>query len=780
MKAVLGKVYLAFVLLCLWSEVDGGRSNRKNGGRLREGVCQVYRGSFCSAYLGGQKVFLRINQAWVESRISSIYAMISSYVQGRCQRYVKPTLCYYHFPPCDSSSKKPKPRKFCQDDCSVLQYDVCRAEFKMGKQNQFSSRYLPDCNTLPSRGHPDYKSCVRVTMKEIPFSATLQNITMYEGKSVTLKCRLNTKKFPFNVTWMKDGAPIGSRYKTKKFLWGSRLKIRRSRAKDAGKFECIISSILKSVRAAGCLKILGRDLPSAKPPGNEVIRPTLPRERIEHSKWSIVPTKFKVTRKRKYPRCEPYRGKACAEYISGDLLYAGHRQDQNDIEKEFIFPLKQILESNLNPRCRKYGIRALCYHVFKSCDPKIVDLKPRLCRDDCFALYDDVCAAELLVAKTSAGINGLLPNCSRLPKANHPDHKFCSSLQIKENTEHIPEFNSASLASIEIIRLEKSKAMSGKGFGATAKNVNIDNLLDDRVSAMTLLVLVPGCIEEGNQGKVKFIESLGEGGFAKVWKAILINTEQEESEIRLTVKRLKSNVPDQVVENFRSETNLLAGLQDLNLLCLVGVSASDPLFMVFEYFDDMDLHRYLNLHTPSDLSANPDGDPDEVLLLDFALQVASGMDYLAEKNFIHRDVACRNCFLTMDNIVKISNLGIGSYRYPSDYSWVHGSALLPVRWMAPEALNSLHCTHESDVWSYGVLLWEIYSYGSQPYSGQNNQEAIECIRRMKLLPCPDGCPARIYSLMKECWEENSCDRPDFADICSRLRSWAGDSVGENH
>lgn len=287
-------------------------------------------------------------------------------------------------------------------------------------------------------------------------------------------------------------------------------------------------------------------------------------------------------------------------------------------------------------------------------------------------------------------------------------------------------------------------------------------------------------MDNGNQGKVKFLEVLGEGGFARVCKGVLMSGDQEESHVEFAIKKLKSNVPDRVVENFRNETNVLAGLQDINILCLVGVSVVDPYFMVFEYYSDMDLNRFLWQHTPSNTANDPEVDPDEVLLLDFSLQVGSGLDYLEENNFINRDIACRNCYITEDKIVKISNLGIGSARYPADYSWVHGSSLLPVRWMSPEALNTLHCTHESDVWSYGVLLWEIYSYGRQPYTGSNNQEAIEKIRRLELLPCPDSCPARIYSLMKECWEEKTWDRPKFIDICSHLRAWAGDSIGENH
>lgn len=287
-------------------------------------------------------------------------------------------------------------------------------------------------------------------------------------------------------------------------------------------------------------------------------------------------------------------------------------------------------------------------------------------------------------------------------------------------------------------------------------------------------------MDDGIQGKVKFLEVLGEGAFARVCKGVLMDCEHEQSNIELAIKRLKTNVPNKVVENFRNETNVLADLQDINILCLVGVSVVNPYFMVFEYYGDIDLNQFLRDYTPVNTTDQSEVDPDEVLLLDFALQVASGIDYLVEKHFVHRDIACRNCYITKERIVKISNLGIGNTKYPVDYSWVHGSSLLPVRWMAPEALNTLHCTHESDIWSYGVLLWEIYSFGLQPYTGYNNQEAIERIRRMEILPCPDSCPACIYALMKECWEEKICDRPSSIDICSRLRAWAGDSIGENH
>lgn len=284
-----------------------------------------------------------------------------------------------------------------------------------------------------------------------------------------------------------------------------------------------------------------------------------------------------------------------------------------------------------------------------------------------------------------------------------------------------------------------------------------------------------------NHGKVKFLESLGEGGFAKVCKGALIKLGSELSDVEVAIKRLKSDVPAVAMDTFKMETTILAKLQDINILSLIGVSAGEePRFMVFEYYTDMDMYRFL-VDNASKLSGLiPSDISDYDLLLDFSLQVASGMDFLVENHFVHCDLAARNCYVTEGNIVKISNLGIGSYKYPSDYSWVHSSALLPVRWMAPEALNTLQFSHMTDVWSYGVLLWEIYTCGCQPYTGFTNQEAIERIRDLEVLSCPDHCPARLFGLMRECWEENPSDRPPFTEICSRLREWAGDSIAESH
>lgn len=149
----------------------------------------------------------------------------------------------------------------------------------------------------------------------------------------------------------------------------------------------------------------------------------------------------------------------------------------------------------------------------------------------------------------------------------------------------------------------------------------------------------------------------------------------------------------------------------------------------------------------------------------------AGMEYLSGHHYVHRDLAARNCLVGDNLTVKISDFGLSRDVYSSDYYRVQSKSLLPVRWMPPESILYGKFTTESDVWSYGVVLWEIYSYGLQPYYGYSNQEVIDMIRSRQLLPCPEDCPSRLYTLMIECWHEVPSRRPQFPEINSRLRSW---------
>lgn len=152
------------------------------------------------------------------------------------------------------------------------------------------------------------------------------------------------------------------------------------------------------------------------------------------------------------------------------------------------------------------------------------------------------------------------------------------------------------------------------------------------------------------------------------------------------------------------------------------------------------------------------------------------MEYLASQHYIHRDLSTRNCLVGDRLTIKISDFGQYREKYSSDY-YRHQSknglsSLLPIRWMPPEAILYGRYSEASDVWSYGITLWEIYSYGKQPYYGYSNSEVMEMIRQRCLPPCPENCPPRMYSLMMECWHETPSRRPRFAELYARLQTWS--------
>lgn len=270
-----------------------------------------------------------------------------------------------------------------------------------------------------------------------------------------------------------------------------------------------------------------------------------------------------------------------------------------------------------------------------------------------------------------------------------------------------------------------------------------------------------------NRGRVKYVGVMSEGKFFKVFKGVLIN-ENHQGNINIVIKILCEDASTHEKEEFHKETCLLCPLQHVNIISLLGISpAHGTKFVVFEYLSETNLHQYLK-RALSNASI-----PSTETFLHIARQVASGLKYLSEFSYVHGDIAARNCFISdaeEHSVVKISMLAIGSHKYPSDYDWLEQeSKLFPIRWMSPEALKTLVLNSENDVWSFAVLLWEIFSCGLKPYHQFSNHEVFNKIRAHELLRCHEKWPKFVRDLLNSCWSIEPSQRPNFADIYEALK-----------
>ncbi|TRZ18506.1 hypothetical protein HGM15179_008610 [Zosterops borbonicus] len=198
--------------------------------------------------------------------------------------------------------------------------------------------------------------------------------------------------------------------------------------------------------------------------------------------------------------------------------------------------------------------------------------------------------------------------------------------------------------------------------------------------------------------------------------------------------------------------------------------------LLFEYMAYGDLNEYLRDRSPRNLCSLAQDTldtrprlPNPLALcctsqLCIAKQVAAGMAYLSERKFVHRDLATRNCLVGENMVVKIADFGLSRNMYSADYYKANENDAIPIRWMPPESIFYNRYTTESDVWAYGVVLWEIFSYGMQPYYGMAHEEVIYYVRDGNVLSCPDNCPLELYNLMRLCWSKLPADRPSFASI----------------
>ncbi|KAM3620409.1 uncharacterized protein V6R79_022810 [Siganus canaliculatus] len=246
--------------------------------------------------------------------------------------------------------------------------------------------------------------------------------------------------------------------------------------------------------------------------------------------------------------------------------------------------------------------------------------------------------------------------------------------------------------------------------------------------------------------KLKLGNNIGEGEFGAVY-------EGEYMDQRVAVKTIKCDVTAQL---FLQETAVMTKLQHKNLVRLLGVILhKGNCQIVTELMTKGNLVNFLRTRGRSVLNS--------AQLLHFALDVCEGMEYLEAKKLVHRDLAARNVLLSDDSVAKISDFGLTKVD-----SKVSDNAKLPVKWTAPEALKKEKFSTKSDVWSYGVLLWEIYSFGRQPYPKMTLTEVKEQVEAGYRMEPPENCPVGVYAIMRICWEQEPRRRLAFHKLREKL------------
>ncbi|XP_035249645.1 tyrosine-protein kinase Lck [Anguilla anguilla] len=253
---------------------------------------------------------------------------------------------------------------------------------------------------------------------------------------------------------------------------------------------------------------------------------------------------------------------------------------------------------------------------------------------------------------------------------------------------------------------------------------------------------------------LKLERRLGAGQFGEVWMGIYNN------HTKVAIKNLK--VGSMSPSAFLAEANLMKNLQHPRLVRLYAVVTQEPIYIVTEFMTNGSLVDFLKTSMGASLTINT--------LIDMASQVAEGMAFIEQKNYIHRDLRAANILVSEDLICKIADFGLARLIEDNEYTAREG-AKFPIKWTAPEAINYGTFSIKSDVWSFGILLTETVTYGRIPYPGMTNPEVIQNLERGYRMPKPENCPDELYSIMNLCWQEAPENRPTFEYLRSVLEDF---------
>ncbi|BFY99904.1 hypothetical protein BsWGS_02939 [Bradybaena similaris] len=262
---------------------------------------------------------------------------------------------------------------------------------------------------------------------------------------------------------------------------------------------------------------------------------------------------------------------------------------------------------------------------------------------------------------------------------------------------------------------------------------------------------------------IRLVEILGEGQFGDVYKGMYFD--KEGMQVPVAIKTCKEDGEETMTDKFLEEAYIMQQFDHPHIIKLIGVcSDARPVWIVMELAKHGEMRAYLQINEPK---------LDLVMLILYAYQLSTALSYLESKKFVHRDIAARNVLVSGHDCVKLGDFGLS--RWVEEQSYYKASkGKLPIKWMAPESINFRRFTTASDVWMFGVCIWEILMYGVKPFQGVKNNDVIGKIEAGERLPLPAGCPPSLYNLMCSCWQYEPSKRLTFAE----LKTWLYEILDE--
>ncbi|XP_033220238.1 ephrin type-B receptor 1-B isoform X16 [Belonocnema kinseyi] len=266
---------------------------------------------------------------------------------------------------------------------------------------------------------------------------------------------------------------------------------------------------------------------------------------------------------------------------------------------------------------------------------------------------------------------------------------------------------------------------------------------------------------EIDAGYITIEAIIGGGEFGDVCRGKLKLPPDGRSEIDVAIKTLKPGSADKARNDFLTEASIMGQFEHPNVIFLQGVvTKSNPVMIITEFMENGSLDTFLRAN---------DGKFQVLQLVGMLRGIASGMQYLAEMNYVHRDLAARNVLVNAALVCKIADFGLSrEIESATEGAYTTRGGKIPVRWTAPEAIAFRKFTSASDVWSMGIVCWEVMSYGERPYWNWSNQDVIKSIEKGYRLPAPMDCPEAIYQLMLDCWQKERTHRPTFSNLTQTL------------